>query len=200
MFDNPSRIQLPQPDVPVPSPTLPAAPIDLSKIKGLTTPSPVTIRKGFAQAPDPGDPRYKMGVGERIMGMIANFASGMRGGNPLVYTGKGALNHQYDFDRYKWEQGLRDARTQYDNDKYYRGDDRENSITPPASSSQPDAGPDNSAPVRHLPPPRLVQTRAHRVGDTVHYHGQPHVVQAVNSDGSIHIAPVSGPADGFLRT
>jgi len=38
---------------------------------------------------------YKMGIGGRIMGTLANFLSGMGGRDPMVYTGPGATNNRY---------------------------------------------------------------------------------------------------------
>lgn len=43
------------------------------------------------------DPKYRMGIGGRILGSLANFASGMAGsGRPPVYVGPGATNRAYD--------------------------------------------------------------------------------------------------------
>jgi hypothetical protein len=50
---------------------------------------------GLLTAPDPNDPKYKMGIGGRIMGTVANFLNGATGRGPVVNTGKGALNSQY---------------------------------------------------------------------------------------------------------
>ena len=65
--------------------------------------------------PKTGKPMYKMGWGQRLLGIAANFASGMdggrvvgddgsegadrrRGGGPVVYVGPGATNRRYDID------------------------------------------------------------------------------------------------------
>jgi hypothetical protein len=56
--------------------------------------------------PDPGNPQYKMGIGQRIIGAVNNFVSGIRGQGPTTYTGRGALNRNYYHDRTNWQQGL----------------------------------------------------------------------------------------------
>jgi hypothetical protein len=52
------------------------------------------------KAVDPvtGKPKYRMGIGGRIAGSLANFASGMAGRGPVVYVGPGAVNNQYRID------------------------------------------------------------------------------------------------------
>ena len=44
---------------------------------------------------DPADHQYKMGIGGRILGTLANFLSGLNGGGATVYTGPGATNNRY---------------------------------------------------------------------------------------------------------
>lgn len=152
-----------------------------------SAPEPDNSTGSPQQGPDSNDPKYKMGIGGRILGAIANFGSGMRGKGPLVYTGKGALNGQYyqDLQNYQNNQALQPQQP-------------DRPLNPPATPLTPnDSVP---PPSTFNPQPRLLPVRAHRVGDTVHYQGQPHVIQAVNSDGSIHIAPVSSPPNGFFRT
>lgn len=140
-----------------------------------------------AQGFNPSDPKYKMGIGGRILGAIANFGSGMQGKGPLVYTGKGALNGQY----YQDLQNYRDKQT-------LQGQKPDRPLRPPATPLTPHDSAPPSSPFN--PPPRLLPVRAYRVGDTVHYGGEPHVIQAVNSDGSIHISPVSSQPNGFFST
>lgn len=48
------------------------------------------------QVTDATKPEYRMGIGGRIMGTLANFLSGMRGAGPMVYTGRGATNSRYN--------------------------------------------------------------------------------------------------------
>jgi len=140
-----------------------------------------------AQGFDPSDPKYKMGIVGRILGAIANFGSGMQWKGPLVYTGKVALNGQYyqDLQNYRDKQKL-------------QGQQPDRPLTPHTSPLTPNDS--VTPPSSFNPQPRLLPVRAHRVGDTVLYGGQPHVIQAVNNDGSIHISPVSSQPNGFFST
>jgi len=38
---------------------------------------------------------YRMGIGGRILGTLANFLSGVNGGGAMVYTGPGATNNRF---------------------------------------------------------------------------------------------------------
>jgi hypothetical protein len=58
----------------------------------------------FLGPPDQGNPQYKMGIGQRILGAANNFVSGLRGQGPTTYTGRGALNRNYYRDRANWQQ------------------------------------------------------------------------------------------------
>ena len=201
------RGQLPPGGSSVPDPDFSAAQTkDNSQLDAITKPFASQPVRGSRGAPSPYDPKYKMGIGERILGMVGNFASGMRGHGSAVYTGKGALNSQYDFDRQAWQQGLEDAKAQADSDRHLQ-DVFKPSISPPSPPTPPRPAPspvtpDEAAPVRYpsTSSPPMFQTRVHRVGDTVHYQGRPHVVQAVNRDGSIHITPAANPSDRLFRT
>ncbi|PYP89409.1 MAG: hypothetical protein DMG65_13680 [Candidatus Angelobacter sp. Gp1-AA117] len=44
---------------------------------------------------DPTGDDYRMGIGGRILGTLANFLSGVNGGGATVYTGPGATNNRY---------------------------------------------------------------------------------------------------------
>jgi hypothetical protein len=47
--------------------------------------------------PNTGKPKYRMGWGQRLIGTLANAATGFSGrGGPLVYVGPGATNWKYD--------------------------------------------------------------------------------------------------------
>ncbi len=58
-----------------------------------------------ARAPlDRQDPKYRMGIGQRILGSLVNFGSGFsRNGLPPVNVGPGALNRRYYQDQQKRE-------------------------------------------------------------------------------------------------
>ena len=54
-------------------------------------------------------PKYRMGIGQRILGTLANFANGFaRNGAQPVYVGPGALNN-----RYYQDQAAREQQNQY---------------------------------------------------------------------------------------
>ena len=44
---------------------------------------------------DPTGDQYRMGIGGRILGTVANFLSGLNGRGAMVYTGPGATNNKY---------------------------------------------------------------------------------------------------------
>ena len=48
---------------------------------------------------NPDNPEYKMGIGGRILGTVANFLSGFGGHGPVVDTGGGAHNWKYQRDK-----------------------------------------------------------------------------------------------------
>lgn len=61
-------------------------------------PSLVERRAQLAQPLNVKDPKYKMGLGQRLLGVLANFSSGVGGRGPVSYIGPGATNRQYDID------------------------------------------------------------------------------------------------------
>jgi hypothetical protein len=73
---------------------------------------PVSLVQSLSKAIDPNDPKYKMGIGGRIMGTVANFLSGMARQGPAVYTGKGAVNSRYYRDEGNRLRQLTDAQAQ----------------------------------------------------------------------------------------
>ena len=58
-----------------------------------------------AHAPlDRGNSKYRMGIGQRILGSLVNFANGFSGGNlPNVHVGPGAVNRRYYQDEQQRE-------------------------------------------------------------------------------------------------
>jgi hypothetical protein len=53
---------------------------------------------------DAADPRYRMGIGQRILGSLVNFANGFSGGKlPNVHVGPGAVNRRYYQDEQQRE-------------------------------------------------------------------------------------------------
>src|SRR5947209_11915981 len=49
--------------------------------------------------PDPDDRRYRMGIGQRILGSVANFLNGFaKNGADPIYVGPGAHNSRYGRD------------------------------------------------------------------------------------------------------
>ena len=73
--------------------------------------NPITVlqeqQAQYSQPGDPNDPKYRMGTGQRILGTLANFASGFagQGGSP-VYVGPGALNNRYYRDEAQRRENL----------------------------------------------------------------------------------------------
>lgn len=65
-------------------------------------------------AVDPSNPEYKMGIGGRILGTVANFLSGFGGHGPVVNTGGGAHNWKYnrdvEQDEYQKQKAAEDAK------------------------------------------------------------------------------------------
>jgi hypothetical protein len=56
-------------------------------------------------------PKYRMGIGQRILGTFANFANGFaRNGASPVYVGPGALNNRYYQDERERQQNLAGAK------------------------------------------------------------------------------------------
>lgn len=62
--------------------------------------------------PNTGKPIYKMGWGQRVLGTVANFASGFGGKGPVAYVGPGATNRRYDIDESTREANLANVNTQ----------------------------------------------------------------------------------------
>jgi hypothetical protein len=62
--------------------------------------------------PNTGKPMYKMGWGQRVLGTVANFASGFGGKGPVAYVGPGATNRRYDIDESTREANLGNVNTQ----------------------------------------------------------------------------------------
>lgn len=52
----------------------------------------------FATPLNKNDPKYKMGWGQRLLGIAANFGSGLNHQGPVAYTGPGATNSRYSRD------------------------------------------------------------------------------------------------------
>ncbi len=53
---------------------------------------------------DAADPRYRMSIGQRILGSLVNFANGFSGGKlPNVHVGPGAVNRRYYQDEQQRE-------------------------------------------------------------------------------------------------
>lgn len=65
-----------------------------------------------ATDPNSGKPLYKMGWGQRVLGIAANFASGFGGRGPVEYVGPGATNWRYDRDEAKRQPNLANVNTQ----------------------------------------------------------------------------------------
>jgi hypothetical protein len=59
-------------------------------------------------------PQYRMGIGHRILGTLANFANGFAGNHAApIYVGPGALNQRYYQDEQARQQNLANAREQW---------------------------------------------------------------------------------------
>lgn len=69
----------------------------------------------YSQPIDKSDPKYKMSIGQRLLGAVADFAAGMGGRQAPVYIGPGATNAQYARDESTRESNLGAAQTQMKN-------------------------------------------------------------------------------------
>lgn len=56
--------------------------------------SPIPIRDTSGKM----DPKYRMGFGQRLLGTVANFGSGLAGRGPVAQVGPGATNTRYSQD------------------------------------------------------------------------------------------------------
>jgi hypothetical protein len=108
-----SKIPRPAPfEAPAPPPNLNMPGAGLPKLDMPAASRPMSLVQSLSKAIDPNDPKYKMGIGGRIMGTVANFLSGMARQGPAVYTGKGAVNSRYYRDEANRLRQLDDARAQ----------------------------------------------------------------------------------------
>src|SRR4029077_6118671 len=62
--------------------------------------------------PNTGKPIHRMGWGQRLLGSVANFASGFGGKGPVVYVGPGATNQRYNIDEATRQANLGKVNTQ----------------------------------------------------------------------------------------
>jgi hypothetical protein len=110
-----SKIPRPAPpEAPVTPPNLNLPGAGLPKLDMPAPSRPTSLVQSLLKKTDPNDPKYKMGIGGRIMGTVANFLSGMASRGPVVYTGKGAVNSRYYRDEADRLRQLDDARAQQD--------------------------------------------------------------------------------------
>lgn len=71
------------------------------KVQQYTTPTQYLDARGKTL------PQYRMGIGHRILGTLANFANGFAGNRAQpIYVGPGALNNRYYQDERQREQNL----------------------------------------------------------------------------------------------
>jgi hypothetical protein len=106
-----SKIPRPAPpEAPVTPPNINMPGAGLPKLDMPAPSRPTSLVQSLSKAIDPNDPKYKMGIGGRIMGTVANFLSGMARQGPAVYTGKGAVNSRYYRDEGNRLRQLNDAR------------------------------------------------------------------------------------------
>lgn len=84
-----------------PNMQMPQAPPTDSRV-----PSLIDQRTRLAQPLNKLDPKYHMGLGQRLLGVLANFSSGVSGHGPVKYIGPGATNRQYDIDEEAREKRL----------------------------------------------------------------------------------------------
>ncbi len=62
---------------------------------------------------DPHDPKYHMGIGQRLLATVANFSNGFaKNGREPIYVGSGATNHRYDQDEAVRRGNLENTQTQ----------------------------------------------------------------------------------------
>jgi hypothetical protein len=108
------------------APSTPPASLSTALDKSTTMPpAPNTLRFGeLAQqraregAPlDPNDPKYKMGIGGKILGAVANALTGFasRGTAPTRYVGPGATNARYERDTEQQQKNLSNLDTELAN-------------------------------------------------------------------------------------
>jgi len=93
-------------------------------------------------------PKYRMGIGQRILASVANFANGFAGnGKAPVFVGPGALNNRYYQDEAFREQ-------QNDDNQQRNRDGNLNKLgAPPWTSPQDDGSDDATNDVTQPPPP-----------------------------------------------
>ena len=82
-------------------------PVDTAtrRVQQFTPPTPYRDAQGKTL------PQYRMGIGHRILGTLANFANGFAGNRAQpIYVGPGALNNRYYQDEQQRRQNLEAAR------------------------------------------------------------------------------------------
>src|SRR5262245_24178629 len=90
---------------------------DLAGEAGASVRNPMTVlqeqQAHYGTPTDPHDPRYRMGMGHRILGTLANFANGFAGNHASpIYVGPGALNNRYYQDERLRQQNLENVNRQ----------------------------------------------------------------------------------------
>ena len=65
--------------------------------------------------PNTGKSMYKMGIGQRILGSLANFSSGLSHGGPVEYVGPGATNTRFGRDVQMQKENVENLDTQIGN-------------------------------------------------------------------------------------
>lgn len=116
---------------------------------GQSTPNPVTVAeedvsKNSTVTPSRDAqgktlPKYRMGIGQRILGTFANFANGFaRNGASPVYVGPGALNNRYYQDEQERQQNLAGAKLRLG---MLRNEPADNQQQPPEQTSPADTPP-----------------------------------------------------------
>lgn len=116
---------------------------------GQSTPNPVTVAeedvsKNSTVTPSRDAqgktlPKYRMGIGQRILGTFANFANGFaRNGASPVYVGPGALNNRYYQDEQEREQNLAGAKLRL---AMLKNEPTDNQPPPPEQTSPADTPP-----------------------------------------------------------
>jgi hypothetical protein len=77
------------------------------KVQQYTPPTPYRDTQGKTL------PQYRMGIGHRILGTLANFANGFAGNRTQpIYVGPGALNNRYYQDEQQRRQNLEGAQSE----------------------------------------------------------------------------------------
>jgi len=108
-----SKIPRPgSPDMTIVPPNLNLPGAGLPKLDMPAPSRPTSLVQSLSKSIDPNDPKYKMGIGGRIMGTVTNFLSGATGRGPVVNTGKGAVNSRYYRDEANRLRQLNDAQAQ----------------------------------------------------------------------------------------